>query len=408
MGAWWAGSPNFNGGNSGRLFLFPHWTAGGFDGSVSTLQNPSKQASAHYVIEEDDIAQLVSEDNTAWHCGNSWYNWRSISYEMVGWEGHPPTRGTLDTTAQLMADASRRYFGGAKLVLGENVMLHKMVYATSCPGPSDISYLLRKANELLSGGSAWDGPGTELAGGSRSETASAIADRKGRTGKYMMTSGDGYADPLTGMWVAGSLNANILFGGEGYYITDGSGGVRLGSDNRFGTNRYSLDFWTKVKGLDAGKKCLIVPGNSFADGCAAAWASYNERAPIILYENHRNFYGLIDRFEERIVIGDTVPELPNETRRIAGADRGATAAAVAEAFGQTWGQPMICTGWNYPDAIAAAQWVGNDVMLFAEGKAVEDALARHRGEIDNIYWVGDKSAVPYERRHQLARKAGLE
>lgn len=409
MGAWWAGSPNFNGGNSGRLFLFPHWTAGGFDGSVSTLQNPANQASAHYVIEEGNVAQLVSEDNTAWHCGNSWYNWRSISYEMVGWEGHPPTRGTLDTTAQLMADASRRYFGGARLVLGENVMLHSMVYPTSCPGPSDISYLLKKANEILSGaGDSWNGPGIELAGNSRAATAEAIAARKGNTGKLMQTSGDGYADPLTGMWVAGSLNANILFGGEGYYITDGSGGVRLGSDNRFGTNRYSLDFWTKVKGLDAGKKCLIVPGNSFADGCAAAWASYNERAPIILYENHRNFYGLIDRFEERIVIGDTVPELPNETRRIAGADRGATAAAVAEAFGQTWGQPMICTGWNYPDAIAAAQWVGNDVMLFAEGKAVEDALARHKGEIDNIYWVGDKSAVPYERRHQLARKAGLE
>ena len=154
MGADWVGSPNYNRGNSGRLYLFPHWTCGGFAGSVSTLQNPSRQASAHYVIEGSEVAQLVSEDDTAWHCGNSWYNWRSISYELVGWPGNPPSRETLDTCAAMMADASRRYFGGAELVLGGNVMLHKMVSATSCPGETDIGYLVAKANELLGQGGA--------------------------------------------------------------------------------------------------------------------------------------------------------------------------------------------------------------------------------------------------------------
>lgn len=158
MNKWWAGSPNYNSGNNGRLYLFPHWTAGGFSGSVATLQNPARQASAHYVIEGDNVAQLVDEANTAWHCGNAWYNHRSIAYEMVGWPGHPPTRETLDTTAQLMADASRRYFGGARLVLGENVMLHKMVYPTSCPGESDIGYLIAKANEYLGQGGAPQAP----------------------------------------------------------------------------------------------------------------------------------------------------------------------------------------------------------------------------------------------------------
>lgn len=151
MTVYWAGSPNYNGGNSGRLFLFPHWTAGGFDGSVATLQNPAHQASAHYVIEGDKVAQLVDEGNTTWHCGNSWYNWRSISYEMVGWLGNPPSYSTLDITAGLMAQASRDYFNGAKLVLGENVMLHRMVLATACPGESDIAYLINKANEYLGG-----------------------------------------------------------------------------------------------------------------------------------------------------------------------------------------------------------------------------------------------------------------
>jgi len=150
---YWAGTPNYTPGNYGIVALFPHWTCGGFDGSVSTLQNPARQASAHYVIEGTKCAQLVDENDSAWHCGNYYYNMRAISYEMVGWPGNPPSRETLDSTAWLMAEASRRYFGGAKLVLGENVMLHRWVYATSCPGESDIDYLVRKANEYLNGGS---------------------------------------------------------------------------------------------------------------------------------------------------------------------------------------------------------------------------------------------------------------
>jgi hypothetical protein len=127
---YWAGTPNFTPGNYGIEALFPHWTCGSFDGSVSTLQNPDRQASAHYVIEDGKVAQLVDESDSAWHCGNYYYNMRAISYELVGWPGNPPSYDTLDTCARMMAQASRDYFGGAKLVLGENVMLHRWVYST--------------------------------------------------------------------------------------------------------------------------------------------------------------------------------------------------------------------------------------------------------------------------------------
>lgn len=148
---YWAGTPNYTSGNYGIVALFPHWTCGGFDGSVSTLQNPDRQASAHYVIEGGKVAQLVSEDDSAWHCGNYYYNMRAISYELVGWTGNPPSYDTLDTCARMMADASRRYFGGAPLVLGENVMLHKWVSDTDCPGETDIDWLVSTANEYLGG-----------------------------------------------------------------------------------------------------------------------------------------------------------------------------------------------------------------------------------------------------------------
>lgn len=158
MGAYWAGTPNYNNGNDGRLYLFPHWTCGGFEGSVATLQNPARQASAHYVIEGDRVAQLVNENDTAWHCGSYWHNHRSIGYELVGCPGNPPSRATLDTCAAMMADASSRYFGGAALVLGGNVMLHRDVAATSCPGETDIGYLLAKANEILGHGGSPSAP----------------------------------------------------------------------------------------------------------------------------------------------------------------------------------------------------------------------------------------------------------
>lgn len=148
---YWAGTPNYTSGNYGIVALFPHWTCGGFDGSVATLQNPSRQASAHYVIEGGKVAQLVSENDSAWHCGNYYYNMRSISYELVGWSGHPPTYETLDTCARMMAQASRKYFGGAKLVLGGNVYLHKWVSDTDCPGETDIDWLVSTANDYLGG-----------------------------------------------------------------------------------------------------------------------------------------------------------------------------------------------------------------------------------------------------------------
>lgn len=253
----------------------------------------------------------------------------------------------------------------------------------------------------------WDGPGQEIAGADRYSTAEAIAARKGATGTLMAASPDKWADIACGMWVAGHLNANILYDREDFYISDGTGGIYIASDNRYGTNRYTLDFWSKCKGMDIGDTCFVVPGDNFADAAACAWASYNRGIPIVLYEDHRNYYDIISRFEHVIAIGDTVPSGVGETDRISGADRIEVSVGVAERFAETWGQPMIVTPDVPYDAIASAQWAGNDCVLFA-GDATEAALARHRGEITDIYFVGGKNSLPYDTRHALAKAAGLE
>lgn len=97
MSLTWYGTPNFSYGNNGRFYIFVHICEGWWDGSIATLQNPDRQASAHYVISGSDIAQLVSENDTAWHCGNYWYNRRSLGIELCGTTANPPSTEALDT-----------------------------------------------------------------------------------------------------------------------------------------------------------------------------------------------------------------------------------------------------------------------------------------------------------------------
>lgn len=407
----WIGAAYYNSGRGGYSVkqIVPHISESPtLSGVDATFTNGAREASAHYCVGGSEIHQYVSEGDTAWAVGNWVGNRETISIEHVGTTGNPPSRETLETSAELHADIARRY-GWSQLVLGVNVGLHKWYSATSCPATLDYNYIINRANEILRGDIGWNGPGTELAGSSRAETAGIIADAKGRQASFMLTSGYNWPDSCSGMWAAGHLDANILYGDDSYYLTDGSGGIRLGSDNRFGTNRYSLEFWNEVKGLPLGDECLVVPGlGNGIDAAISAWVSYRFKKPIILFEDHKNFYYLISKFKTVTTIGGSVPDFKGMTRRIAGADRYATAVAVAEEFAETWGQPMFVNPDSYADAIAAAQWVGNDCVLLAGGQATLDAVAKHSGEITDAYWIGDKNSIDYDTRHSIAKKAGLE
>jgi hypothetical protein len=79
-----------------------HDIEGSFASAVSMFQNPSRQASAHYVISNTgQIDEMVLERDIAWHAGNWDYNTRSIGIEH---EGFAWTPGTF-TTAEYQASA---------------------------------------------------------------------------------------------------------------------------------------------------------------------------------------------------------------------------------------------------------------------------------------------------------------
>lgn len=64
-----------------------HVTESSYTAAINWFQNPSAQASAHYVIRSSDgqITQMVAEQNIAWHAGNWDVNTRSIGIEHEGY-----------------------------------------------------------------------------------------------------------------------------------------------------------------------------------------------------------------------------------------------------------------------------------------------------------------------------------
>jgi MYXO-CTERM domain-containing protein len=63
-----------------------HDMEGSYSSAMSWFQNPSAQASAHYLIRSSDgqITQMVHDADTAWHSGNSSVNHQSVGIEHEG------------------------------------------------------------------------------------------------------------------------------------------------------------------------------------------------------------------------------------------------------------------------------------------------------------------------------------
>jgi N-acetyl-anhydromuramyl-L-alanine amidase AmpD/uncharacterized protein YraI len=65
-----------------------HVAEGSYSGTIDWFQNPSANASTHYVIENDsspELTQMVDESDIAWHGGGTNYNNYSLGIEHEGW-----------------------------------------------------------------------------------------------------------------------------------------------------------------------------------------------------------------------------------------------------------------------------------------------------------------------------------
>lgn len=134
-------SPNFTSGNNGRKMIIIHWWDApennpSYEGTISTLCNPNRGASAHFVATGTGrrVACLVNLGDTAWHAGtsNPATNPNPIS---IGIECDPRCRDEdYDVVAELIANI--RSACGDLPLRG-----HKEFVATRCPGNWDLARL---------------------------------------------------------------------------------------------------------------------------------------------------------------------------------------------------------------------------------------------------------------------------
>lgn len=133
-------SPNRSPGkNRMEVIIIHHWDdpakRPSMNGVVSWLTNPASQVSAHYVVSDKKIIQLVSEEEIAWHA-------REANSFSIGIEVDPNVPGdTYKTVASLVRDIRSRR---------GNIPLkrHRDYVSTSCPGNIDVERIDRESKSV--------------------------------------------------------------------------------------------------------------------------------------------------------------------------------------------------------------------------------------------------------------------
>lgn len=143
-------SYNYNGYNSKDAIVVHHW---GNDGqnfyNVIAALSGTREASAHYVLQDDLVACIISPDFRAWHVARNDFQRvmpgiTDVNSHTIGIECRPEcTSGDRETLAQLIAELWCDY--GKLPVYG-----HLDFMATACPGRyyNQLDSVVARAEEI--------------------------------------------------------------------------------------------------------------------------------------------------------------------------------------------------------------------------------------------------------------------
>lgn len=118
-----------------HMTIFGDGSGKALDGCLRTWKE--REASAHYGVEEDLVAQFVWDRDSAWALANDSANQRSINIEHANSKLGPSweiSAKTLATSARLVANLHVLYKLG-RPVPHKTIRWHQEFYATACPGP---------------------------------------------------------------------------------------------------------------------------------------------------------------------------------------------------------------------------------------------------------------------------------
>lgn len=145
-------SYNYNGAASVDAIVVHHWGVDGqkFNNVISALSG-TREASAHYVLEDGKVACIIAPGLRAWHVAYNTYQRvmqgiTDVNSHTIGIECRPEcTAGDVETLCQLIAELWCDY--GKVPVYG-----HLDFMATACPGRyySKLNAIVARAEEIYS------------------------------------------------------------------------------------------------------------------------------------------------------------------------------------------------------------------------------------------------------------------
>lgn len=123
-----------------------HWTGiGGLESSKNWFKSKNNLiSSAHYIVEDERILQMVPENRTAWHTGNWLANLTSIGIEISATEDRPVSDASYKTVVELIIDIHRRT--GIAI---DALHRHNEYKTTRCPGTIDFDRIKREIQLVL-------------------------------------------------------------------------------------------------------------------------------------------------------------------------------------------------------------------------------------------------------------------
>lgn len=182
-----------------------------------------------------------------------------------------------------------------------------------------------------------------------------------------------------------------------------------------GGDRYGTAAAVSSKAFPSGAdNVFLASGTSFPDALAGASFAAAAKGPILLVRRDALPNATdeeLDRLQPKVItllggpsavsdaLGQAVAQYASvEVRRIAGADRWETAAAISNGFVAPVDTVYVASGVNYPDALAGGAAIGGTTggpVLLVEPNAIPAATAAEltRLKPNNIFVLGGPSAI---------------
>ncbi|EMG26233.1 N-acetylmuramoyl-L-alanine amidase [Streptococcus parauberis] len=135
-------------------YIVLHGTYGLSVQSAVDAWTGGREASAQYIVHDNQIVGCVGENFTAWHCGGTGAitNQNSIGVEHVNnrinGENSTFSAQTIETGAKLVAEICKR-LGIAPS--NKTIVPHRSVFATACPQAMDVPAYIDKVKQYYNG-----------------------------------------------------------------------------------------------------------------------------------------------------------------------------------------------------------------------------------------------------------------